>query len=491
MTRPGGSGLSIRARLTLWYAASALATFLLFAVALRGTVQSTLRREFTAGVTSSAGVLQSFFRLEFAEYRDIPATLHHIAAEVVFPDRIVEFVRPDGSVALRTRAGRRPDSDSLTRPVRRVEVPLDDSLARGWTLRVFASAAPLERSLSRIDEWMLFGIPLGVLLAGTIGWWMAGRTLRPIGDMAQAAARMTADRRRGTAGLAAAQTGAASSAQRLPIDNPSDEIGSLGTRFNVLLDQVDAVLGQQRRFLADAAHELRTPVARMLGTVDLALLDAPESDAEHQALLRVRRDLDRTARLVDELLQLARADAAGAIHPVPGYLDDLVLDMVHAWMPVSERSGVPLVVTAIEEAPALLDRVQAERMIGILIDNALRYTPAGGRVEVSLTDAEGMACLRVTDTGIGISAVERARVFERFYRGASARAMSPEGSGLGLAIADWIAQAHGATLELVAADGGGTCAIVRFPHSATGARVSAAAPGAFIAGSPSPTTLHA
>jgi len=476
------SRLSIRARLTLWYAASALATFLLFAVALRGSVRTTLRREFTAGVTSSASALQSFFRLEFDEYRDVNGTLHHIANEVVFPDRIVEFVQPDGIVALRTHTG--AGTDTLTRPVQRIDVPLDDSVAKGWTLRVFASTASLERSLQRIDQWMLFGIPMGVMLAAATGWWMAGRTLRPIGSMAQAAARMAAMRHERPDG------GDAAALQRLPIDNPRDEVGSLGARFNALLDQVDDIVGQQRRFLADAAHELRTPVARMIGTVDLALLDAADPDAQQQALVRVRRDLDRTARLVDELLQLARADAAGGIHPIHGYLDDLVLDVVQAWVPLSERLGVPLVITAIEEAPVMQDRVQVERMIGILIDNALHYTPAGGRVEVSLIVADAMPCLRVTDSGIGISDEERHRVFERFYRGVNARAMAPEGSGLGLAIADWIARAHGATLQLDAAPGGGTCASVRFARTAPGAALPGATPTAFIAGSPSPATLH-
>jgi signal transduction histidine kinase len=459
------NGLSIRARLAIWYAASVLLVFLVFAVALRSTVRAALRTEFTIGVRSSADAIQSFFRLEHLEYRDVLATITHISNEVVFPDRIVEFVQPDGATAFRVgptlkMSGRgalnMPKESTLVAPIRSVELPLDATLAPGWRLHVYASAAPLERSLATIDAWLLFGIPVGFAVAGGMGWWLAGRTLRPVGAMAEAAVRMASDRRgesRSSGGVP----------QRLPIDNPSDELGRLGTRFNQLLDQVDGVLAQQRRFLADAAHELRTPVARMMGNVDLALLDPQDAVTQNGALQRVRGDLDRTARLVDELLQLARADAAGEVHPHAGYLDDVVVDAVHAWQLAAERKGVTLTLCTIEEAAALIDPVYLDRMVGILLDNAIRYTQTRGTVEVRVSMSDDGAVLRVSDNGIGIADEDRTRVFERFYRGTGARVMSPDGSGLGLPIARWIAQAHGAALELAPRDGGGTVVTVTFP----------------------------
>ncbi len=459
------NGLSIRARLALWYAASVLLVFLVFAFALRGTVRAALRTEFTVGVRSSADAIQSFFRLEHLEYRDVLATITHISNEVVFPDRIVEFIQPDGATAFRVGptlkmsgrgAPKIPNESTLVAPIRRVELPLDAALAPGWQLHVYASAAPLERSLATIDAWLLFGIPLGFAAAGGLGWWLAGRTLRPVGAMAEAAMRMASDRR-GDLRPSGTQP------QRLPIDNPSDELGRLGTRFNALLDQVDGVLAQQRRFLADAAHELRTPVARMMGNVDLALLDPQDAQKQNGALVRVRTDLDRTARLVDELLQLARADAAGEVHPHAGYLDDVVVDAVHAWQPAADRKGVTLTLCTIDEAPANIDPVYVDRMVGIFLDNAIRYTQPRGNVEVRVSMVHGSAVLSVSDNGIGIAEEERTRVFERFYRGIGARVMSPDGSGLGLPIARWIAQAHGAALDLAPRDGGGTVVSVTFP----------------------------
>lgn len=458
-------GMSIRARLALWYAGSVLLVFIVFAFAMRVTVRTALRDDFTTGVRSSSDAIRSFFRHEFGDYRDVNATVTHMANEVVFPDRIVEFVRPDGVVAFRAGPDRKAPRNAtattgggavLREPVQRVDIPLDGAIAAGWALRVFTSAAPLERTLALIDRWLMIGIPLGLLFAGGMGWWLAGRTLRPVGAMAEAATRMATERQLGS-------RTAGTSAQRLPIANPSDELGRLGACCNALLDQVDGVLAQQRRFLADAAHELRTPVARMMGNVDLALLEPGDAVAQSDALIRVHTDLDRTARLIDELLQLARADAAGEVHPVAGYLDDIVVDTVHAWQPVADRKGVHLALQTLEESPASIDPVYLERLIGILLDNAIRYTPAGGSVVVDVSMANGVATLHVSDTGIGIVDDERPRVFERFFRGTGARALSPEGSGLGLPIARWIAQAHNATLELTPRTGGGTIASVTLP----------------------------
>lgn len=460
------SRLSIRARLTLWYAASVLAALLVFAAMLRSTVRATLTEEFSASLEASAGAVRGFFRLEYAEYRDVETTLRHIAEEVVFPGRVIEFVSPAGRPAHRTlpapvisgAGAEARAATALAAPIRTTTSPLAPDLAPGWSLRVRASAATLERSLRIIDRWLRLGIPLGVLLAAAAGWWLAGRTLRPVGEMAAAADQMMAVRLASGPGESSATT------SRLPITNPSDELGRLGARFNALLDQVDAVVAQQRRFLADAAHELRTPIARMLGGAELALLDPDDAPAQRDALERVHRDLGRTARLVDELLQLARADASGTVHTREGFVDDVVADVVHAWLPAAERRGVRLTASVLDEAPALLDPVYLERLAGILLDNAIRYTPSGGRVDVRVFWEHG-ARLIVTDTGIGISAPDCARVFERFYRGPGARVMAPDGSGLGLPIARWIAEAHGATLTLEAGEKGGTIATLAFPRA--------------------------
>lgn len=457
-------GLSIRARLTLWYSVSMLVVLLIFATALRTTVRSTLIEEFSTSLDNSASAMAGFFRLEHDEYHDVRVTLQHIAAEVVLPDRIVEFVDPAGRTAFRAaplhngRRGESPLSSTALLPssVRQASTPLAPDIAPGWTIRVSSRDAFLERSLHRIDEWLLAGVPLGIMLVALAGWWLAGRTLHPVALMAEAAEQMTSRRKAGGPGALNGVN------DRLPVNNPDDELGRLGTRFNALLDQMDGVVSQQRRFLADAAHELRTPVARMLGGVELALMDADDGRSHRAALERVQRDLHGTAQLVDQLLQLARADAAAVIGCHPGFVDDVVADAVQAWYPAARQRDVHLVVDRLEEAPALLDPLYLERLVGILVDNALRYTPRGGRVGISVTWDKG-ARLTVADSGIGVTKSDSVRVFERFYRGAVARGMAPMGNGLGLPIAQWIAKAHGATLELSARDEGGTIVTVTFP----------------------------
>jgi two-component system sensor histidine kinase TctE len=269
--------------------------------------------------------------------------------------------------------------------------------------------------------------------------------LRPVAEMAAAAAGVTAS----------------TSDRRLPIDNPDDELGRLGTRFNALLDRLDGALGAQRRFLGDAAHELRTPIARMRGRVEVARLAAPTDET----LAQLDGDLRRTSQLVAELLELAQLDGRTMGHALEaGFLDDIVTDEWRAWSGEAQRAGVTLGMSAVEEAPVQLDRTLLPRLVGVLIDNALRYTPAGGRVDVRVTAQEGAALLEVEDDGPGIPAEDRVRLTERFFRGATARAARPEGSGLGLAIAQEIVDRHGASLTFRSGrDGRGTCACVRFP----------------------------
>jgi len=249
----------------------------------------------------------------------------------------------------------------------------------------------------------------------------------------------------------------------LPIDDPDDELGRLGTRFNALLDRLDGALDQQRRFIGDVAHELRTPLARLRSRVDVAL-QSPGADV----LPAVERDIVRMSTLVDELLQLARVDA-GRDQPLASmqaiYLDDLVTDELRHWQEEARHASVELTCTSLQESPIDGDPVLLARLIGILLDNALRYSTSGGRVDVRVSTERGLVTLDVEDNGIGMSDEERTRVFERFYRGERARARRSDGSGLGLAIAKWIAEAHRGTIRVSpGARSEGTLVTVQLPE---------------------------
>jgi len=460
----------IRTRFTLLYATTVLLLLLAAAAVTRQALRAALQREFDESVRASAALVSQFFRTEIAEYRSIEATLTHISGELVFEDRSMHIRRPDDShfgdsISMPRSAGSRMARGQLSTPVRAVRFPLDPELAPGWDVEVHASLTNLHTLLRRIDGWFGVGIPALVAVAALVGWWLTGRTLRPVGEMADAAARI-----------------APASGDRLPLANPHDELGRLGERFNALLDRLDGALAQQRAFLADAAHELRTPIARMRARVELAQLAAAgqvatASPAPTDDLLRaLEAELRAVSQHLDELMQLAQADAAGDDAPLRSerlYLDDLVSDEVPRWRPQAEQAGLQLEMDTLDEAPVMGDTVLLRRLLGVLLDNALRYAaPEGpaagggqGRVRVRVTVQDGAAQLLVEDSGPGIAPAERLRVFDRFFRGEDARRRRADGSGLGLAIASWVVQRHRGSVRIDDSTLGGAAFRVTLPRA--------------------------
>ena len=418
----------IRLRLALWYAGSLLALFLVAGGVVREAVAAGLDADFERSIERNAQLLRAFFRLEVREYLSVEATLAHMAQEVVIPDRHVIFRDPDGTPFAVMDDAAEPALDPGT-PVRTRTAALDPQLAPGWNVEIQASEADLRALIRRVDRWFMVGGTLGVLLAALAGWLVTARSLRPVGIMAAAAERLTPE-----------------SGGRLPIGDPNDELGRLGQRFNAVLDRLDHTLEQQRAFLADAAHELRTPIARMRADVDVALLPEVGAEAREEALRQMVEDLQGAGHTLDELLQLARADADPTLELRPGYLDDVIHDAFTRWRPAAERVGVGLTLEQLEEAPANMNVDAIHRLAAILIDNALRYTPAGGRVALRVVRDGHVAVLEVEDTGIGIPEADRAFIFRRFFRGTQARAHAVHGSGLGLPIALWIVDKHGGCL---------------------------------------------
>lgn len=438
---------SVRARLTAWYAAALLVTFVVAMAAVRQALVRAMDQNAAESLAASARLITTFFRVERPEYPSARATLAHLAMEMVFSERRVEFLPPPADRAAGP-LGPTAIATPLAPPIRTVELALEPTLAPGWRVRVYASFAGDAELMRRMDTLFAALLLLSVVAASVGGWWLAGRALRPVRAMAEAAESITGSQSGG----------------RLPVGPVRDEFARLGERFNALLDRLDGALVQQRRFLADAAHELRTPIARLRGDVELALDPRVPAVGRGEQMERIRDDLVQTSLLVDELLQLARADAGGQeVRLAPAFLDDVVVDTVGGWLGEAARRGVALGLSELEEAPVAIDTVLVRRLVGILVDNALSYTPRGGMVDVRVRRLGDAAVLEVEDTGIGMTDTERARAFDRFQRGHRARQMNPDGSGLGLAIVGWVAVQHGATVRLEPRPGGGTLATVRFP----------------------------
>lgn len=226
---------------------------------------------------------------------------------------------------------------------------------------------------------------------------------------------------------------------------------------------VEAAVEHMRRFMADAAHELRTPVTVLRTRAEVALEQQLDSAGAARALENIAREAERLAALVDDLLLLARVDAGERLlRRERLFLDDIAADAAGAARVVAQRRGLTLEVNRFDEAPIDGDRALVRQLLMIVLDNAVKFTPAGGRVRLGVSRENSHATAVVEDTGPGIPPEQLPHVFERFYRGDPSRSRA-EGAGLGLAIARWIADAHGAEITVASQPGSGTRVAIRFP----------------------------
>ena len=228
---------------------------------------------------------------------------------------------------------------------------------------------------------------------------------------------------------------------------------------------VERSMEQMRRFMADAAHELRTPITILRTRVEVALGQTREPGADMATLHAIEREAERLGVVVGDLLTLARADAGE--RPVAReaiYLDDLVSDAVEGMRALADRHQVAVQIGSFDEARITGDPTLVRRLLLILLDNAVKFTPAGGRVGVEVRASNGRQLVEIIDTGPGIPRESLPHVFERFYRSERAR-QETEGAGLGLAIARWIADLHGATIEIHSPPTTGTRVTVSFSQS--------------------------
>lgn len=319
-------------------------------------------------------------------------------------------------------------------------------------------------------QWLIAAVPIAILLSGIGGYLLARASLAPVVAM----------------GAQARQISATSLDARLVIANPRDELGQLATVLNLLLARLQLSFEQQRAFMADASHELRTPIAVVRTAADVAL-DRPDREAAElrQSMEIIRGESRRLTRIVDDLFLLARADAGQ--QPVRRehiFLEEIVADVARAARVLAAARGVSIDAPPGDESPYLGDAALLARVLMNLVDNAIRHTPTGGLVRLSLQretiagSSPAAAAVRpaqhayriaVEDTGSGVPERTQNRLFERFVRGDSARGRAADsvtgGAGLGLAIARWVAEAHGGSVALERSSSAGSTFAVTLPIS--------------------------
>jgi two-component system, OmpR family, sensor kinase len=314
-------------------------------------------------------------------------------------------------------------------------------------LQVAAPLQPLQDDLVRLRLVLTAGVLGAALLAAALGWFLATKAMRPVDRLTQGAHAIGR---------------AADLSQRLPVPRQHDELRRLALTFNEMLERLAAAFATQRQFLADASHELRTPLALIQGNAELALREGDLDGGErHDRLRTIAREANRMGRLVADLLALARADEGQPLVRRRLALDTLLLEVYEQARLLATE--VRLVVGALEQVEVDGDPDRLKQLVLNLVDNALRYTPAGGRVTLGLVRRDDWAVVSVADTGPGIPAEHQARIFDRFYRIDQPRSRNTGGSGLGLAICRWIAEAHGGRIEVASQLGAGSTFAVFLP----------------------------
>lgn len=459
--RLGMTLVTIRVRLTLWYTAILGGMLLAFGAFLYFSFSANLHAELDRTLLAEAHAAAATLDIEDGQ----PELDSGLGS--VLPGTVVALYDQNGArlVADGTREPPPLPADALAQATRgqqtiqtvrlsdgaewrTVTLPLSESGGAVEVLQVSRSERDIEVALDQLVRLLMMAIPLTLLLAVAGGLTLAQRALAPIDRIARTADEIEAE------DLSRRLDGAAS----------RDELGRLAATFNGMLDRLERAFQRERQFVADASHELRTPVAMLSSQVDIALARKRTVAEYRRALTELQQDIARIGQLLSELLSLSRADAGQEdLIPERLALAELVDDVVATMEPLAEQRGVKL--SARVQTPVTIEGDQARltQLLVNLVDNGLKYTPGGGTVTVAVGQDAGRAVLRVADTGVGIAAEHLPNVFERFYRVDKARARADGGVGLGLAISRSIVRAHGGEIAVESRPGQGTTFTVYLP----------------------------
>ena len=447
---------SVRTQLTFWYVAAMIVVLAVYAL----TVYAFVNRSVSQSLDEVLGSDFTWAAEMWDQRPDGTLTWFDGGGESS-DDPWLQVWSPDGELLYQSaRAQRHPIAESGTMIARRdrgiIPVAIEGASFRLLTrparihgkdvvIQVARSEVPMRGELGELTFILLIGLPFGAAAAGIGGYTLARRALAPVDHMAARARTITAERL----------------SDRLPVENPNDELGRLAGVFNETLARLESSFVQMERFTADVSHELRTPLTAIRSVGEVGLREH-RTDAEYRGIIgSMLEEADRLACLVDTLLAVSRAgsgsarltretvDLGGMAQEVAGHLRVL-----------AEDKGQSISVECAGDARCEGDRVILRQALINLVDNAIKYSPAAGDIRIRVSTAAGKAVLEVSDTGPGIPEERRVRIFDRYSRGAA----SPGGgAGLGLAIARWAVEANRGELSLEPTAGTGSTFRITFP----------------------------
>lgn len=451
---------SVRARLTLWYTAILALVLIIFSAVSYVLLARAIRAENDASLADTAH--------EFAAAFD-PADRsrgHDVLLDFRYSDRQILVLSPKGEIVAGSNKISPEVRTRIQSFIRAGGTGLDTIPGgeEGDGIRIIATtinvvgtrytvvvARDLSEQADRLESAaraVFFGIPLALIVAAAGGYLLARKSFAPVTMMS----------------LKARQIGAETLDERIEIGNERDELGFLAATLNGLLERLQLAFESQRRFMADASHELRTPIAIIQGEADVALARDRNAADYRESIEVMQRAARKLTRNVQNLFLLARGDAGR--YPISMsrfYVGEVVADCIRGMRSVAQARGVELSCSAPEDIVIVADEELIHRLVLNLVENAVKFTQRGGKVYAEVFGGEGICTIRVADTGPGIAAADQSRIFERFFRGDRARPQDAGGAGLGLPIARWIAEVHGGELRLEHSDAHGTVFVAVLP----------------------------
>jgi len=442
--------LSIRLRLTLWYTAVLLVIQAAVSFSVFLFMQNKLETMTQSELESGFGVVSDVLRISEGDIMDV----FHLGQTRMF--RITRA----GEVVYQTETWKSaPWTKELTGETQGVGRTVKTRDGHSYMLKsgslpeygfVITTAHDATANIESLRNlaWILVAaIPCTLVLALAGGYFLASRVLSPVKAVTRKAREIRADRL----------------SERLPVENPGDEIGQLAAAFNDTLSRLEETFGRLRRFTADASHELRTPLTSMRSVGEVALQNPSDGTSCREAIGSMLEEIQRVTQLVDNLLTLARGDSGKAkLTPCPLDLSALVGEVVEELAVLAEEKSQVLFTTLQPALAPAVDRVTLRQAVSNVLHNAIQNTPGKGRIEIHTGRIDnGKVGIDIIDDGPGIPESERAKVFERFYRLDKARSRKEGGFGLGLSIAQWAVELNGGTIGFRDKEGSGAwCRIV-------------------------------
>lgn len=474
---------STKIRLTFWFVGTLSVILLLFSVAAYFLVESAVRNQTDATLSEIADAFENSVQKELTdedaeqEGKTIEEAIHESVSEVSFKNyKIVVFSKVDAVLTPSINSGQgsgnsiedtktwlneTPDKTSLQTNTfgnesEKFRVHFRPIQIRGETLYLQIIHPLQERGalLAKIGYAFLIIVPLAIFLASFGGYLLVRKSLSPINQMSEKAEEITAR----------------NLDERLPVENETDELGRLARTFNRLLARLNLSFEQQQRFMADASHELRTPVAIIRGEADVNLAKERRSTDEYRETIEImQKEAERMSIIIEDLFALARADAGeNAFHKTPVYVEDILADTVKAFRSITAKNGIQIHFENSQEMSMDADQLLLNRLFSNLLDNAVKHAKS----TVTITTSLNYKTLEIkfSDDGEGIPAESQSHIFDRFYRADKVRSRQKEsltgsGAGLGLSISKWIVEVHNGKLALLESDHRGSVFSIKFPTS--------------------------